>query len=52
MSNGNAKQLTSKGTLRQVSNYLRPRIPYTPPPYTLYTYLHREGERGVELNQR
>jgi hypothetical protein len=49
------KVLTCKVTLRQVFICLRPRTPYSPPPYTLYLYVqniysHREGERGGELN--
>jgi hypothetical protein len=31
------KNSTYKGTLRQVFICLRPRTPYPPPPYTLYT---------------
>jgi hypothetical protein len=36
---------------------LRPRTPYPPPPYKLhtciqYTYSHREGGNGYELNQK
>jgi hypothetical protein len=44
------KKLTCKGTLRQVF-YLAeapspPMNPYTPPPYTLSPYSHREGGGG------
>jgi hypothetical protein len=45
------KQLTCKGTLRQVFICLRPSPPYPPSPFILYTciqytYSHREGGRG------
>jgi hypothetical protein len=32
------KKLTCKGTLRQVFICLRPRVPHTPPPNTVYVY--------------
>ncbi len=52
--------MTYKETLRQVFIYLRPRTPYPPPQHTVhvyactnkYTYYHREGGEGGELNQR
>ncbi len=52
------KQLTCKGTLRQVFICLRPKTPYPPPAppsiHTVYVYtvcLFKQG-RGGELNQR
>ncbi len=50
------KNLTWKGTLRQVVICLRPGPPF-PPLHTVYTciqytYSHREGGRGEELNKR
>ncbi len=45
---------TCKGTLRQVFICLRPRTPYPPSAYTMFTYIqytysHREGGEGGEL---
>ncbi len=45
------KKLTCKGTLGQVFICRRPKTPYPPPPYTLYTciqynYSYREGGKG------
>ncbi len=53
------KKLTFKGTLRQVLYVCGPLPSYDPisSPYTqytciLYTYSHKEGKGGGEVNQR
>jgi hypothetical protein len=55
--NGRHLKNTCKGTLRPVFICVRPRTPYPPPSYTLYTsikhtYSHTKGGDGGELNQR